>query len=26
VAMVLPVRAGMSEWPAGRLDRNGYEV
>ena len=26
VAMVLPVRAGMSEWPAGGLDRNGYEV
>jgi nodulation protein A len=26
VSMALPVRAGMAEWPAGRLDRNGYEV
>ena len=26
MAMVLPVRAGMSEWPVGGLDRNGYEV
>lgn len=25
-SMVLPVWAGMADWPAGRLDRNGYEV
>ena len=26
VAMALPVRAGMDAWPAGRMDRNGYEL
>jgi hypothetical protein len=24
--MVLPVRRGIDEWPAGRVDRNGWEV
>jgi nodulation protein A len=26
VSMVLPVRRGIDEWPAGRVDRNGWEV
>ena len=26
VSMVLPVRRGIEEWPAGRVDRNGWEV
>ena len=26
VSMVLPVRRGVEEWPAGRVDRNGWEV
>jgi nodulation protein A len=26
VAMVLPVHPGTAAWPAGRVDRNGYEV
>jgi nodulation protein A len=26
VAMALPVGAGMDEWPAGGIDRNGYEI
>ena len=26
VSMVLPVRQGIGEWPAGRVDRNGWEV
>jgi nodulation protein A len=26
LAMALPVTAGMERWPAGRVDRNGYEV
>ena len=26
VSMVLPVRRGIGEWPAGRVDRNGWEV
>jgi nodulation protein A len=25
-SMLLPVRAGLEQWPAGLLDRNGYEV
>ena len=25
-SMVLPVRRGIEEWPAGRVDRNGWEV
>ena len=26
VAMALPVRAGMADWPEGQVDRNGYEL
>jgi nodulation protein A len=26
VSMVLPVRRGIEAWPAGRVDRNGWEV
>jgi len=26
VSMVLPVQRGIEEWPAGRVDRNGWEV
>jgi nodulation protein A len=26
VSMVLPVRRGIEQWPAGRVDRNGWEV
>lgn len=26
VSMVLPVRRGIGEWPAGQVDRNGWEV
>jgi nodulation protein A len=26
VSMVLPVGRGIEEWPAGRVDRNGWEV
>jgi nodulation protein A len=26
VSMVLPVRRGIEDWPAGRVDRNGWEV
>ena len=26
VSMVLPVRRKIEEWPAGRVDRNGWEV
>jgi nodulation protein A len=26
VAMALPVRTGMADWPVGRVDRNGYEL
>jgi nodulation protein A len=26
VSMVLPVRAGIDGWPAGQVDRNGWEV
>lgn len=26
VSMVLPVRRGIEEWPAGQVDRNGWEV
>ena len=25
-SMVLPVRRGIEEWPAGRIDRHGWEV
>lgn len=25
-SMLLPVRAGLGDWPSGLLDRNGYEV
>jgi nodulation protein A len=25
-SMLLPVRAGLADWPSGLLDRNGYEV
>jgi nodulation protein A len=26
LAMAMPVRAGMADWPKGRADRNGYEL
>jgi nodulation protein A len=26
VSMVLPVRRAIEAWPAGRIDRNGWEV
>jgi nodulation protein A len=26
VSMVLPVRAEIDGWPAGQVDRNGWEV
>jgi nodulation protein A len=26
VSMVLPVRVGIDRWPAGQVDRNGWEV